>query len=172
MTALTNEAAQTQPASTTNTALADTPFATESPVYDRQKMHPDAMRQFEANAIESSLVTPEEAKAHVQSGIGKVLRRYDLLSTETKALADLDRLNHTKLPDAATREQWRGEAHAAMLATYGPKGVGQALKDAKAFIKQDPQLYTMASRGFGDHKDLVLLAARLGREARNAGKLK
>lgn len=151
----------------------DTPLATDPVMYDRPAMHRDALRRVEEGAKANALMTPEAAKQHRDTSVVMTtVKRYDITSDEAGALADLDALAHQKAPDAETRAQWASEAKAALLATYGPDGVGQAIRDANRFVKQDPQLYRFADRGFGDRKELVLMAARLGTAARKAGRLK
>ena len=149
-----------------------TPLADDSHGYNRVAMHSDAVRTLEESAKESALMSPEAARQHVASHFEPILQRYDLLSTESQALAALHRQALGKAPDTNTLAQWRDEAKAALLAEYGPDGVGKALKDAQAFIKQDAQLSKFASKGFGNHKSLVLMAARLGTKARKEGRLK
>lgn len=149
-----------------------TPLSTDSLIYDRLKAHPDAVRSIEEGAKAEALMSPEAARKHMADNWAPVFRRYDLLSTEAAALAGLDRIAHGKVPDEATRAGWRDAAKAALLAEYGPDRVGQALADARAFIGQDPQLKKFAMRGFGDHKVLGLMAARLGGQARKEGRLK
>lgn len=148
------------------------PLATDAGSYDRVAMHRDAVRSVEQGAKEVGLMSPEAARQHVASNFEPVLRRYDLLSTESQALAALHRDALGSAPDAETRAKWRDEAKAALLQEYGPDGVGRALADGRAFIKQDPQLRKFAARGFGDNKAIALMAARLGTQARKDGRLK
>ncbi len=55
--------------------------------------------------------------------------------------------------------------------TYGNQAA-QALRDAQAFIAQDPRRVKMLEvNGRGDHPKVVALMAKLGRKARLAGKL-
>lgn len=150
----------------------DTPLATDPIIYDRMKANPDAVRALVENSKTYGLMTPDAAEKHVERTWAPVLKRYDLTNNEANSLAALDGMAHQKPPAAEQRAAWASDAKAALLATYGPNGVGQALKDAKAFIAQDPQLHKFASKGFGDHRSLVLLAARLGSEARKSGRLK
>lgn len=148
------------------------PLADEPSMFDRALMQKDAVQAMESNAIRHQLLTPEAAQEHVDKTWGRVLRQYDFTSAEANGLAELDGLSQQKAPDAETRAAWASEAKAALLATYGPEKVGQALADAKRFISSDPQLHAFARKGWGDHKQLVLLAARKGTEARKAGRLK
>lgn len=149
-----------------------TPLADESLGYNRLAMHSDAVRVAEQGAKEVALMSPEAARQHVASNLEPVLRRYDLLSTESQALAALHRDALGKAPDAQTRATWRDEAKAALLQEYGADSVAKALADAQAFTKQDPQLRQFAAKGYGDHKNLILMAARLGTRARKAGRLR
>jgi hypothetical protein len=150
----------------------DTPLATDSLGYDRPLMHTDAMRGLEQNVIKQQLVTPDVAKALVEREWVPVIRRYDLTSNDSSALVELDALARQPAPDADTRAGWVGKSKAAMLDEYGAENVGRVLKDARAFVQQDPQLRTFAARGFGDHPQLVKVAARLGSIARKSGKLR
>lgn len=148
------------------------PLATDAGPYDRTKMHTDAVRSMEEGAKTVALMTPEAARQHVATNWEPVINRYDLLDRETKDLAELDRQAHGKAPDGKTQAAWRDEAKAALLAEYGADGAAKALADGQKFIAQDPQLRKFASKGFGNHKSLVLMAARLGTQARKEGRLK
>lgn len=150
----------------------DTPLATDPLHYDREAMHRDSLRTITEDHMRASLSTPEQADAYVAENWLPVFRRYDLLGAEVQGLGRLAAMSHDGPPSAEDRAGWVKEAKAALLGEYGAEGVGQALADARAFIKQDPQLRRFEAKGFGDHPRMVLMAARLGTAGRKAGKLK
>ena len=75
-------------------------------------------------------------------------------------------------PSDADRIAWREQAVTRLNETYG-NGAAQAVRDARAFIAQDPRrAKILDNKGLGDHPDTVLMVARLARQARMQGKLK
>jgi hypothetical protein len=67
---------------------------------------------------------------------------------------------------------WHDEAVHQLNQTYRHDAKG-ALRDAIKFVNQDPRRAAMLDRsGAGDKPEMILLMAKLARQARAAGKLK
>lgn len=75
-------------------------------------------------------------------------------------------------PTPEQRAQWHAQTIDQLKRTYG-RDAAQALQDAQTIAMRDPRLVKMLeAKGMGDHPDAVMVFARLGRQARLAGKLK
>lgn len=76
------------------------------------------------------------------------------------------------IPSAEQVDEWREESIQLLNKTYG-KQAKQALRDAQALIARDPRwVQSLEYNNRGDHPQVMALFARLGRQARLAGKLK
>lgn len=78
----------------------------------------------------------------------------------------------TEMPSEEERITWREQAVTRLNEAFGD-GAAQALRDARAFIAQDPRrAQFLETNSLGDHPDVVMQVARLARQARAQGKLK
>lgn len=134
-------------------------------LFDNPNVHGDAARAIERNALDN-LATRHEAAAQAE-GMAEHFRAIGLTSTEASRLADL-RGN----PTPETRKAWQADATKALRQDFGDDA-GQALKDAKAYLQQNPKLRDhLHKTGLGDHPQWVRTVAEKARAARAAGKLK
>lgn len=123
------------------------------------------------NAPEAAHLSPEVRQAAVQESREMAL---DLGMTT----ADINTLKglspyFKEAPSAETVATWRTEAHAALVSEYGEKNVPQVLADARKLVMRDPRVtHALEQNGRGDHPKIVLMMAKLGRQARNSGRLK
>jgi len=114
---------------------------------------------------------PEPVQRAAISELREMAADLSMSHDDVRALQSIARQIPSK-PTEAERITWREQAVTRLNETYG-NGAAQAVRDARAFIAQDPRrAKLLEARGLGDHPDTVLMVARLARQARIQGKLK
>ncbi len=114
---------------------------------------------------------PEPMRRAAVAEVREMVADMGMSADDVKTLRDLGSIFDV----APSQEQviaWREESVDLLNRTYGNQAT-QALRDAQAFIAQDPRRVKMFEvNNRGDHPKVVEMCARLGRKARLAGKLK
>lgn len=114
---------------------------------------------------------PEPVQRAAISELREMAADLSMSHDDVRALQSIARQIPSK-PTEAERITWREQAVTRLNETYG-NGAAQAVRDARAFIAQDPRRAKLLdAKGLGDHPDTVLMVARLARQARIQGKLK
>lgn len=113
---------------------------------------------------------PEHVRVAVIGEMREMVADMGMDTADVKTLRDLG----TTFKAEPSEDQiitWREESVDHLNRTFGNQAT-QALRDAQAFIAQDPRRAKwLDQKHLGDHPKVVALMAKLGRKARLAGKL-
>ena len=120
---------------------------------------------------ETAKAIPEPVQRAALAELREMAADVAMSNDDVRALQSIAR-QIPEAPSDADRIAWREQAVTRLNETYG-NGAAQAVRDARAFIAQDPRrAKILDNKGLGDHPDTVLMVARLARQARMQGKLK
>ena len=120
---------------------------------------------------ETAKAIPEPVQRAALAELREMAADVAMSHDDVRALQSIAR-QIPEAPSDADRIAWREQAVTRLNETYG-NGAAQAVRDARAFIAQDPRRAKLLdAKGLGDHPDTVLMVARLARQARIQGKLK
>lgn len=115
---------------------------------------------------------PEPVRMAAIAEVREMVADMGMSTDEVQTLRELGRTLGTEQPSQDQVMEWREESVVFLNQTYGNQAT-QALRDAQAFIAQDPRRVKMLDhQNRGDHPKVIALFAKLGRKARIAGKLK
>lgn len=114
---------------------------------------------------------PEHVRVAVIGELRECVADLGMDTSDVKTLRDLGATSKEE-PSEDQIIAWREEAVDHLNRTFGNQAT-QALRDAQAFIAQDPRrVKWLELNNRGDHPKVIEVFAKLGRKARLAGKLK